>query len=474
MANRITRTSVGPTSRIPSDFYVLTHKDLRGALMFDTAMPAFLSSNDEMIPERYDMVFLAGLFSVVYYNMVHDIDYVAPLRPGRMSEVTNDMTDKDIEVLREEKLMSYKTRIYLPDWLRYVCANHGSSASIAQYDGYANKFLEHLELKGNIDVKTDDGLKLRQYSLFDNFEYEKDLHCVSFVSPYFNKLAEYALRDRSRVLRRGNKVIYNADGEPVALPPVTTLIKPSLISAPGKLGAEMAMGLVILLVVRGKGEAHIKGETLIERCPKLQATLANMKARSKNTYLKRTTKLCELYVREHTNIYELYADVHLDMPKLTTSTLGNVITISARGKYKNPIKKEMVESFVDVETKDEMLGILSCTNGVEFEKLCAELLFKVGFHDITETPASGDRGADLIAYKDDVKYVIQCKGWKATIGNKAIQEVYSAKGLYEADVAVVMTNSVFTEQAITDAKQLRVRLWDKNKLIEMNKESISV
>lgn len=464
----VTRNRVGPISKMPSEFYVLTHKDLRGALAFDTAMPAFLSSNDEMVPEKFDMPFLAGVFSVVYYNMMYDIDHLIPLRPGRMSEVTDDMTDDEIASLREEKLMSYKTRIYMPDWLRYIGSDSNYHASTTQYDIHANKFLDHLELKGNIDIKTNDGIKLRQYSLFDNYEYEKDLHCISFVSPYFNKLAEYALRDKSRLLRRGGKVIYNSDGEAVCLPSVTTIVKPNIISAPGKLAAEMILELAVLLSVRGQGDAHIKGETLIERCPRLSRTLKRMKdAKNKNSYLQRTVRLCEQYLKERTYLYEWYASVSVDIPKMTSSTLDKVIIISYRGKYKNPVKRENVNSFIAANNEEDTLDILKCTNGVEFERLCAELLLKAGFSDVAETPVAGDRGADLIAYKDDVKYVIQCKGWKATIGNKAIQEVYSAKGLYNADVAVVMTNSVFTEQAISDANQLRVRLWDKNKLNEM-------
>ena len=98
--------------------------------------------------------------------------------------------------------------------------------------------------------------------------------------------------------------------------------------------------------------------------------------------------------------------------------------------------------------------------GIAFEKHCAGILLQNGFEDIKFTPKSGDHGADLIAYKDDVKYVIQCKWSKSNIGFKAVQEVHTARDLYHAEEAVVMTNSTFTQQAKDDAKRLNVRLFE--------------
>ena len=44
---------------------------------------------------------------------------------------------------------------------------------------------------------------------------------------------------------------------------------------------------------------------------------------------------------------------------------------------------------------------------------------------------------------------------------------YSGKDIYKADVAVVMTNQFFTKQAMQDARNLKVELWDRDKIYEL-------
>lgn len=106
-------------------------------------------------------------------------------------------------------------------------------------------------------------------------------------------------------------------------------------------------------------------------------------------------------------------------------------------------------------------------NGIEFEKFCAETLKRNGFYGVKETKVSGDHGIDILAYKNREKYAIQCKCYSANVGNKAVQEAYSGKTIYDADVAVVITNRYFTKQAILDASALNVQLWDRNDLKRM-------
>lgn len=135
------------------------------------------------------------------------------------------------------------------------------------------------------------------------------------------------------------------------------------------------------------------------------------------------------------------------------------------------ISLSLSENYIplDIEQQHAEPDDVSTLSGQEFEQYCKWLLLKNGFSEIQDTPVSGDRGVDLIAYKDDVKYAIQCKRYSGTVGNKAVQEAYSGKGIYDADIAVVMTNSTFTSQAIEDAKRLRVKLWDGTYLSSMEK-----
>lgn len=105
--------------------------------------------------------------------------------------------------------------------------------------------------------------------------------------------------------------------------------------------------------------------------------------------------------------------------------------------------------------------------GHEFERFCAVLLEKNGYDDVEVTQGSGDQGIDVIAWRDGVKYGIQCKCYSSDVGNKAVQEAFAGKAFYGCHVAVVLTNSRFTHAAIALAKSDNVVLWDGDKLQDM-------
>ncbi|MCI9592267.1 MAG: hypothetical protein HFG42_17335 [Lachnospiraceae bacterium] len=105
--------------------------------------------------------------------------------------------------------------------------------------------------------------------------------------------------------------------------------------------------------------------------------------------------------------------------------------------------------------------------GQEFEAFCSNLLKKNGFINVKLTKASRDHGIDILAEKDEVTYAIQCKCYSSNIGNSAVQQAHTGKSIYHKDIAVVMTNSHFTAQAIKDAELIGVKLWDREKLSSM-------
>lgn len=105
--------------------------------------------------------------------------------------------------------------------------------------------------------------------------------------------------------------------------------------------------------------------------------------------------------------------------------------------------------------------------GYEFEHFCADLLRDNNFKKVKVTKGSGDHGVDILATKHGRKYAIQCKCYSSNIGNSAVQEVYSGRAIYDADVAVVMTNSKFTSQAMSDAAKLNVELWGDKEISKL-------
>lgn len=95
--------------------------------------------------------------------------------------------------------------------------------------------------------------------------------------------------------------------------------------------------------------------------------------------------------------------------------------------------------------------------GHEYERHLAGLIGECGWHAHV-TPGSGDHGADIIATKGNIRIAIQCKLYTNAVGNKSVQEAYSAKGYYDCSHACVITNSVFTPAARQAAAKLNIAL----------------
>ena len=111
-------------------------------------------------------------------------------------------------------------------------------------------------------------------------------------------------------------------------------------------------------------------------------------------------------------------------------------------------------------------------DGYEFEEFIAEILKYNGFADVEVTKSSGDKGVDVIAFFEDEMYVIQCKRYEGKIGNSAVQEIYAGRDFYDAEYAVVCTNSSFTKSAKEMAEKLDVLLWDRSDLDELIDEAL--
>lgn len=105
--------------------------------------------------------------------------------------------------------------------------------------------------------------------------------------------------------------------------------------------------------------------------------------------------------------------------------------------------------------------------GVQFEEFCAQLLIKNGYEEVTLTPGSGDQGIDIIAYRDGVRYGIQCKCYSADIGNSAVQEVFAGRSYYKCHVGIVLTNRHFSPSAIQLAETNGIVLWSRDVLLRM-------
>lgn len=111
-------------------------------------------------------------------------------------------------------------------------------------------------------------------------------------------------------------------------------------------------------------------------------------------------------------------------------------------------------------------------DGFQFEKYLG-LLFKELDYDAKVTKSVGDFGADLIISKAGKKIAVQAKRYAKNVGIKAVQEAQASIAHYGASEAWVVTNSDFTEAARKLAHSNKVRLIDREQLIELilNKDS---
>lgn len=137
-----------------------------------------------------------------------------------------------------------------------------------------------------------------------------------------------------------------------------------------------------------------------------------------------------------------------------------------------PIERWEVEQIKQEFHKNNQIGIFYNENsnkydppfkpektGYDFEQECARYLELNDFEGIEITKASGDQGIDIIAWKAGKKYGIQCKYYKGSVGNKAVQEAFAGSKYYNCDVAVVMSTGKFTSSAVELANQINVLLW---------------
>ena len=108
-------------------------------------------------------------------------------------------------------------------------------------------------------------------------------------------------------------------------------------------------------------------------------------------------------------------------------------------------------------------------SGVQFEEFCAQILIKNGYEDVSLTPGSGDQGIDIIAYRDGVRYGIQCKCYSSDLGNGAVQEAFAGKSFYKCHVGIVFTNRHFSASAIQLAETNGIVLWGREMLLRMIK-----
>lgn len=168
--------------------------------------------------------------------------------------------------------------------------------------------------------------------------------------------------------------------------------------------------------------------------------------------------ICYKFFKEPDNINNFANNSSTLVKKLLTFIIGVIIVLS-------------IVNFLYTKKKERdylMSGIskIDRFSGIEFENLLAVHFKKLGYK-VKMTPKTNDYGADLVLYKDGECIVVQAKRYKNKVGISAIQQIVAAKDYYKASKTIVATNSYFTKQAISLAKECNVTLIDREKLIKI-------
>lgn len=95
--------------------------------------------------------------------------------------------------------------------------------------------------------------------------------------------------------------------------------------------------------------------------------------------------------------------------------------------------------------------------GTEYEKFICGILRRQGC-SCKRVGQSGDYGADILVNLGRGTLVIQCKFYSSPVGYDAVQQVYTAKSIYNGTWCCVVSNATFTRQAIEGGRKLGVKL----------------
>ena len=118
-------------------------------------------------------------------------------------------------------------------------------------------------------------------------------------------------------------------------------------------------------------------------------------------------------------------------------------------------------------TKEEFLKM----SGWDFEEVVAKIMKKAGFQNVKVTKGSGDGGVDIIGYKNNDKYIVQCKNYSTKIGAKFFRELVGVRDDFNADKLIMVASSGATKAAFDFmADKPDLILWTLDDLIEMDKK----
>lgn len=172
--------------------------------------------------------------------------------------------------------------------------------------------------------------------------------------------------------------------------------------------------------------------------------------------------------RINNELYRLNLDLHSKTDCLYDEVKEALDLVEQEYKEKIAVEKDALSEMKNIDKKIKELLALSPR---EFEEYVGELFTCLGYK-VEVTPYVNDKGVDIIMYKGAVKYGVQCKRYKGTVGSPEIQTFIGALDHAKADKGFFVTTGMFSFEAEKMAVQHPIQLINKVELSELIMEAL--
>lgn len=181
-----------------------------------------------------------------------------------------------------------------------------------------------------------------------------------------------------------------------------------------------------------------------------------------------TTEKTKLENRINTEFFSLLLEIESKGSPAFTSLVDEVKQLQQQYQQQLRSIRDGEKGRIDLAKKIEECQSLTPQ---EFEEYVGQLFEALGYA-VEVTPLVNDKGTDIIMYKDGVKYVVQCKRYKGTVGSPEIQTFLGSMTHYNADKGYFVTTGMFSFEAEKIAAQHPIILFNKIDLAKLITEAL--
>ena len=302
-------------------------KELASNLNFENGKLYFFGSDASNVDfsqyydnrqKKLDLSTLLALYSVILQEV----------------EDTAKDANKIISQVNDPQYLSYKVKIYLPEFLKML--GYKQNLSNDGIESVVDKIRSYSRIIGVIK-KSYDARKSRKddyhyYPVMQLVEHNKEENTVQIFSPYINKLIMTILKASIQMDKEGNPKL-KGNGQPFLMPSHSHLVKSSISKERGKGAVEIVCVVVVLIEQAGKRTPHIKVKTIVDRCPRLKNSFDSAATSSdKGKVLKRAFKRAWELLPQQTRLAEVYKNIKFPTFIPAACELDKVLEFPHEGK----------------------------------------------------------------------------------------------------------------------------------------------